>query len=145
MPNYKGKPNCTRGHKPWPYGVCLKCAPPIANIQLQKYRHVDGISIPSLAIQYFYSKYGLNNPKVHAGIMFGTYINEDQKSNNPDGIRAICQSIYVPPQKLDNHGRFVFQKDPNENIIHNIANLCGLEVIGWLVCTQPRSGKKIWW
>jgi hypothetical protein len=33
--SYVGKKDCNRGHKPWPYGVCLNCAPPNAHLRLQ--------------------------------------------------------------------------------------------------------------
>jgi hypothetical protein len=33
--SYVGKKDCDKGHQPWPYGVCLSCAPPNALIKPQ--------------------------------------------------------------------------------------------------------------
>lgn len=56
MPNFAGKPDCDAGHKPWPRGTCLKCAPANVVIRAQNYRHTDTVSVPPQVVQQFYVK-----------------------------------------------------------------------------------------
>lgn len=76
-----------------------------------------------------------------AAILFGRYQDEPAETNNPGAIRAVVHSLYEPPQ--ENAKDFVrFLKDPNEKLIHDLSSRLGLEVVGWILTTPPRSGEK---
>lgn len=142
---YTGKKNCDRGHKPWPYGVCLSCAPPNAHLRLQKYRHCDGITFEDLRpLQSFYRRWLQKGPEnQRAAILFGTYIDEPQSTQLRGAVRAQVQALYEPPQEALSGKKGVrFLKDPHELSVTSVAALLGLEPVGWVIATLPRSGAK---
>ena len=68
--------NCLLGHKPYPYGVCLKCAPPNVHVRDQPYRHVDIASVPgtsdfilAVIIIMFYMQFFVFRRKVDCRIL----------------------------------------------------------------------------
>jgi hypothetical protein len=140
MENYKGKENCDRGHKPWPYGVCLNCAPANAHLRLQKYRHCDYVSFEDLqTIRVFYSdwmKRGAESQR--AGIIFGAYVDEPTTEG---AIRAQVHCIYEPPQEPLSKG-VRFLRDPLEQTVHKVAEALKIQPVGWIVATLQRSGAK---
>jgi hypothetical protein len=141
LPSYVGKQNCNKGHRPWPHGVCLSCAPLVPHIRSQNYRHCDTISIPTRLIQGFYANYFRGGTeKQRAALFFGSYMDEPEETKNVGAIRAIVQAVYEPPQ--DSKVELRFLRDPNEVIVHEVANWMGVEPVGWVVGTLPRSGEK---
>jgi len=142
---YTGKKNCDRGHKPWPYGVCLSCAPPNAHLRLQKYRHCDGVTFEDLrCLQGFYRRWlskGAENQR--AAILFGTYMDEPEATQLRGAVRAQVQAMYEPPQEALSGKKGVrFLKDPNEASVVAVAGWLGLQPVGWIIATLPRSGAK---
>jgi len=142
-PCYTGKKDCNRGHKPWPYGVCLNCAPPNALLRTQVYRHCDNISWNATLIQNFYRNWMLRDNRLQkAAIIFGYYEDEDKSEFFKEGaVKAVVQGLYEPPQEGQPTG-VRFLRDPNEKNVHEVAKALGLEPIGWIVTTRPREGKK---
>eukprot|EP00457_Paulinella_chromatophora_P004035 gb/GEZN01004045.1/.p1 GENE.gb/GEZN01004045.1/~~gb/GEZN01004045.1/.p1 ORF type:complete len:579 (+),score=85.08 gb/GEZN01004045.1/:55-1791(+) len=142
LPSYAGKKNCDRGHRPWPEGVCLNCAPETPHLRLQKYRHCDTISVPQHIAQEFYKRYfqqGINNHRV--AFLFGRYMDEPKESKVLGGIRAVVEALYEPPQE-SKPDRVRFLRDPREANIHQIAKLFGLEIVGWIIARPEKSDKK---
>ena len=142
FPSFQQKRDCDKGHLPYPNGVCLSCAPPNATLRVQKYRHVDSVSLEARVIQPFYTSWvrsGTN--KQRAAILFGRYIDEPAETNNPGAIRALALALYEPPQE-GKANSITFTRDDREATVHAVASWLGMEPVGWIVATLPRSGDK---
>jgi len=142
VPNYQGKKDCNKGHKPWPEGVCLSCAPPIANIKEQSFRYCDSISLQAELVQpWYFSWVRKGTDKQRAAILFGKYLPEPEETKNQGAIRAQVYALYEPPQEgLATGVRFL--RDPDEKTVHEVAERLGIEPVGWIITTMPRSGEK---
>lgn len=62
------------------------------------------------------------------GLLFG-YFSEDP--NYKEGIRAVVEAVYMPPQMGDMNGVQLLN-DPNELNVFRIAEALTLEPIGWI-------------
>ncbi len=141
QPSFRGDPSCTRGHRPWPHGVCTKCAPANAVLRSQKYRHCDGVSMPADLLHSFYRSWSTENRRqtMRAAFLLGKYIDEPVESGNPGAIRALVAALYEPPQDgLADGVRLLV--DANEALVASVAATMGLEVVGWVITTNPRLG-----
>lgn len=129
---YKMNLNC-RNHEPYPKGLCVKCMPPAVVLSRQPYRHVDYVSfMNSEDLQSFIQSWQKKDCLVQqVGFLFG-YFAEDPNYSN--GIRAVIEYLYIPPQKGDHDSSIVLQ-DKNSNIIDEIADALSLEFIGWIFTT----------
>ena len=65
------------------------------------------------------------------GFLFGYYAEDPNYKN---GVRAIVEAIYEPPQK-GSVGGFELLMDPFEREVSLIASGLGLEKIGWIFTT----------
>jgi nuclear protein localization family protein 4 len=79
--------------------------------------------------------------KQRAAILFGKYIPEPAETKNEGAIRALVHSLYEPPQEAQASG-VRFLRDPDEKTVHEVAERLGLEPVGWVITTLPRSGEK---
>lgn len=146
MKSYSGDKNCNRGHKPWPYGVCLKCAPPSAHLRVQNYRHCDHISIPSVLIQQFYRNWmssgGAKNIIQHAALLYGKFLEEPSESKGAGAMRAEVEALYTfrRPFKVGQNGKGFFQRPPQ--IVRFVAEQLGFRPVGWALTTTARGGKR---
>jgi nuclear protein localization family protein 4 len=140
MPSYAALKNCPAGHRPWPFGVCLRCAPANAHLRLQPYRHLDGVSFQDVrALQTFHAEWVQRGVHLQRGaILFGTYMDEP---SDPLQLRAMVYAIYEAPQESQPNG-VKFLRDPRETAAHAVARAAGLEPVGWVITTQPRRGEK---
>lgn len=142
LPSYAAKPGCTRGHRPWPEGVCLSCRPETPHLRLQRYRHCDTISIPASLAQNFYHSYvqrGIDNHRV--AFFFGRYVDEPPSTKIPGGKRAVVEACYEPPQQ-PKPGRFRFLRDPKRDNIHKIAEVLGIEMVGMIIARKSIEDEK---
>ena len=143
LPSYVGKKNCPRGHRSWPHGVCLNCAPSNVHIRNQKYRHCDSVSIQDVrTVQNFYREWVGNGAFGQSAIvLFGRHIEEPIVNGSMGAVRSEVYAAYKPPQQNTKHG-IRFLKDPNETQVHKVASILGLMPVGWAVTTLPREGEK---
>lgn len=51
------------------------------------------------------------------------------------------QALYYPPQKLKPDG-VQLSRNSTEKYVVQIAAACGLEPVGWVITTLPRSGEQ---
>ena len=138
FPSFAAKPNCDKGHQPYPAAVCLSCAPPNANLRVQPYRHCDSISVESRLLLPFYSTWlRSNTAKEKAAVLFGRYVPEPAETHNPGAVRALVHALYEPPQE-GVKGGVRFLKDDKERAVHEVAKRLGLEAVGWVVNSEPR-------
>lgn len=73
LPNYRGKANCSGGHRPWPYGICSKCMPENATLNVQPYRHCDSVSFEDTDAGSRFVSAWLEDPLLQkAALLFGT-------------------------------------------------------------------------
>eukprot|EP00742_Colponemidia_sp_Colp-10_P004099 GILJ01004374.1.p1 GENE.GILJ01004374.1~~GILJ01004374.1.p1 ORF type:complete len:568 (+),score=59.41 GILJ01004374.1:49-1752(+) len=133
---YTLKPNCPY-HKPWPHGVCNKCMPATATLARQEYRHVDYIQFMNLQefnnFVGYWTSMGMTQQRI--GFMYG-YYSEDP--NYPDGVRAVVEAIYEPPQLGDTSGVRLLA-DRRKGDVDRIAEELGLEKVGWIFTALPRD------
>ncbi|XP_058515373.1 uncharacterized protein LOC131478826, partial [Ochotona princeps] len=121
-------------------GKMNKLPPPITLGQLQ-YRHVDHLEMMNVEeVQHFvhFWQYNLQTLQQRFGYMFG-YYTEDP--HYPDGIRAVCEAIYEPPQ--DNTLTEIRIDEAAEKqelaIAEQLAERLGLELIGCIFTHAPRE------
>lgn len=103
QPSSLGNPHCTNGHRPWPQGVCTRCAPANVNLRSQEYRHCDAVSLPAGPLQDFYRAWTQEQRRAtqRAAFLFGKHIDEPAESQNPGAVRAVVAALYEPPQVRD--------------------------------------------
>jgi nuclear protein localization family protein 4 len=76
--------------------------------------------------------------KQRMGFLFGYYASDP---NYPDGVRAVVEAIYEPPQLGDTHSVEPLQ-DPDRNLIDRVAAALSLECIGWIF-TSINTEKEV--
>jgi hypothetical protein len=143
--SYRGKPNCPKGHRPWPLGVCLSCAPPNAIFRLQRYRHTDFVSFQDARVVVeFYQRWArFNKNSQRVGILFGRYSEDADAELGVATVRAEVEAVYEPPQEAQVGNRGVrLLADARERKVEMVAKALGLEPVGWIVATMPREGAK---
>lgn len=130
--SYKMKKGCTF-HPPFPLGMCVKCLPPSVVLGRQPYRHVDFVSFMNIEeVNSFVSCWQRDMClKQRMAYLFG-YFAEDH--NYPNGIRAVVEAIYEPPQIGDAHGVESLH-DPDAEIVDKVAAGLTLEFVGWMFTT----------
>jgi nuclear protein localization family protein 4 len=111
--------------------------PPGVSIKQQPYRHVDTLSVINVPEMENFIGYWQNNLLENAcqrmGFMYGYYL-EDK--NYDEGIRAVLEGIYEPPQEM--LGEMAQPKDdPHRANVDRIAEAMGIECIGWIFTTLP--------
>ena len=95
----------------------------------QPYRHVDYAEFMNVkemnnfVVRWAQKHYAMQR----AGILYG-YFAEDP--NYPQGVRAIIESIYEPPQIEDVNSVEILE-DPRQMKVDMIAETLGFERIGW--------------
>ena len=130
--SYKLKPGCPK-HKPYPQGVCNSCMPQTAVLTRQPYRHVDYVQlmcVPEITnfVRYWQESHHMQQ---RVGFLYGYYAEDP---NYPEGVRAVVEAIYEPPQIGEMNG-FQLLNDPDKELADYIAGALDLESIGWLFTT----------
>lgn len=121
--------NC-KFHAPYPEGLCIKCMPPGVALGRQPYRHIDYVSFMNvdeinIFIQQWQKDYFV---KQRMAYLFG-YFSEDPNYSN--GIRAVIEALYEPPQ-LNDKDSVEPLVDNDSQIVDSIASSLSLEFIGWI-------------
>ncbi|CAK63271.1 unnamed protein product (macronuclear) [Paramecium tetraurelia] len=129
MISYKLKKDC-KNHAPYPKAMCNNCLPPSILLKRQIYRHVDYVeflNIPEMSnlVQYWTSK---GKTEQRMGFLYGYYAADPNYQN---GVRAIVEAIYEPPQK-GTFGHVDLLQDPAQTHADEIATNLGMEKIGWI-------------
>ena len=130
--SYKMKKGCTN-HLPYPEGMCTKCIPPGVSLGRQIYRHVDYVSFMNIEEVNSFVKQWQKDLclKQRMAYLFG-YFAEDP--NYAQGIRAVIEALYEPPQIGDHHGVHALE-NPDAEIIDRVAAGLNLEFVGWIFTT----------
>jgi nuclear protein localization family protein 4 len=126
---YKQKKNCPN-HPPYPEGCCNKCMPPNAILKRQPYRHVDYVSFMNGEelnefVNIWMKGYCM---KQRMGFLFGYYASDP---NYPDGVRAVVEAIYEPPQ-LGDINSVEPMEDPDRKLVDKVAAALTFECVGWI-------------
>ena len=125
--SYTKKKNCPN-HPP--EMCCNKCMPPNAILNRQTYRHVDYVSFMNREeldlflqpwIKGFYEKQRM-------AYLFGYYAKDP---NYKDGVRAIVETLYEPPQ-IGDQTSVIPQPDQDVFLIDRLTKDLSLECIGWI-------------
>ena len=125
--SYTKKKNCPN-HPP--EMCCNKCMPPNAILNRQTYRHVDYVSFMNKEeldqfLQPWIKGYYETQRMAY---LFGYYAKDP---NYKDGVRAIVETLYEPPQ-IGDQTSVVPQPDQNAPIIDRLTKELSLECIGWI-------------
>ena len=112
---------------------CNKCMPPNAILNRQTYRHVDYVS--------FMNKEELDqflNPWIKGffetqrmAYLFGYYAKDP---NYKDGVRAVVETLYMPPQYGDRTS-VIPSPDQDVFVIDRLSKDLSLECVGWIFTT----------
>eukprot|EP00922_Rhytidocystis_sp_ex-Travisia-forbesii_P072191 GHVS01107663.1.p1 GENE.GHVS01107663.1~~GHVS01107663.1.p1 ORF type:complete len:524 (-),score=85.76 GHVS01107663.1:236-1753(-) len=116
----------------------LNKVPPTVTLKHQAYRHVDHLELMNVdEVKGFvnYWRYELDMCQQRGGWMYG-YYKEDH--HYPLGIRAVCETIYEPPQ-ISSGGGVQFLADADLERADRIAAKLGIERIGWMFTHLPRD------
>lgn len=129
---FKMKLNCPY-HPPYPGGICNKCMPPNAILNRQIYRHIDYVSFMNKEeIDIFLAPWIKGYfMKQRMGFLFGYYASDP---NYPDGIRAVVEAVYEPPQLGDTNSVEPLT-DKERHFVDSVAAALTLECIGWIFTT----------
>lgn len=109
--------------------MCTNCIPQTAIMKRQPYRHVDYAEFMNVkemnnfVVRWSQKHYAMQR----AGILYG-YFAEDP--NYPQGVRAIIEAIYEPPQIEDVNSVEILE-DPRQTKVDMVAEALGFERIGW--------------
>ena len=130
--NFKFNNKC-KNHEPYPKGMCTKCLPPGVILGRQPYRHVDYVSFMNFEeISSFVQQWQKDYcQKQRMAYLFG-YFAEDPNYSN--GIRAVVEAIYEPPQIGDINNVEPLQ-DKDSFIVDSVSSALSLEFIGWMFTT----------
>jgi nuclear protein localization family protein 4 len=69
--------------------------------------------------------------KQRMGFLYGYYAEDP---NYPNGVRAVVEAIYEPPQVGDTHAVEPLN-DPDRTLVNQVAEALSLECIGWIFTT----------
>ena len=128
--SYTKKKNCPN-HPP--EMCCNKCMPPNAILNRQTYRHVDYVSFMNKEeldqflqpwIKSFFEKQRM-------AYLFGYYAKDP---NYKDGVRAVVETLYEPPQ-IGDQSSVVPQMDKDIPLIDRLTKDLSLECVGWIFTT----------
>ncbi len=125
--SYTKKKNCPN-HPP--EMCCNKCMPPNAILNRQTYRHVDYVSFMNKEeLDQFLAPWikGFFQTQRMA-YLFGYYAKDP---NYKDGVRAIVETLYEPPQ-IGDQTSVAPQPDQDVFLIDRLTKDLSLECVGWI-------------
>jgi nuclear protein localization family protein 4 len=72
------------------------------------------------------------------GFLYGKYVDDPEEKGRK---KAIVEAIYEPPQQPDPDSAEGFEQleDPMEDTVEQIAQMCGLQKVGWIFGHPPRE------
>uniref|UniRef100_A0A0N5AGC4 Nuclear protein localization protein 4-like protein n=1 Tax=Syphacia muris TaxID=451379 RepID=A0A0N5AGC4_9BILA len=123
----KLKPDCP-GHKPYPQGICSKCAPPMVTLNRQKFRHVDNISIENEDVVNRFLGFWRRSGNQRIGYLIGKY---EPFLEVPLGIKATVVAIYEPPQESCSDEVSLIH-DSQEKKVDLLCSYLNLRRVGWI-------------
>ena len=73
------------------------------------------------------------------GFLYGKFV--PTKEEDGSSTMAVVEAIYEPPQQADPDAAEGFEEleDPMEETVEQIAQLCGLQKVGWIFGSPPRD------
>lgn len=70
------------------------------------------------------------------GFLYGYYCPDH---DYVDGVRAVVEAVYEPPQRGTYRECFLLLPDPDEGKVERMAGKLGLELIGWIFTSRGGS------
>ncbi|KFG51958.1 NPL4 family protein, partial [Toxoplasma gondii VAND] len=113
--------------------------PTTVTLKHQVYRHVDHLEMMNVEDVKNFVRFwqeDLQMLQQRFGYMFGYYVEDP---HYPDGIRAVCEAIYEPPQENTLTSLNVKKDDEEVKVAEKIADRLGLELIGCIFTHAPRE------
>jgi nuclear protein localization family protein 4 len=130
--SYKKKTGCGRHRE---NASCIDCQPPNLQCKSQTYRHVDYVQFMNKPELDDFCNQWMSKGENRVGFLYGYYC-EDPSYD--EGIRAIVEAIYEPPQ-TGTWKDFELLHDLNASGVNMIARSLGLQKIGWIYTTRDTS------
>jgi nuclear protein localization family protein 4 len=141
--SYKFKPGCGK-HRPWPGGLCSECAPPLADLKAQPYRHVDLVQFNNrVELEGFINLWSGNERAglQRAAWMYGYYAPD---AHYPSGTKAVVEALYEPPQVWDGPtGAIRVLPDPKQKEVDAVVAALGLRRVGWIFTKKPLTPEAL--
>ncbi|KAI8998201.1 NPL4 family-domain-containing protein [Gaertneriomyces semiglobifer] len=130
----------SKGHEPWPKGICTKCQPSAVTLQSQGFRMVDHIEFENAGIIDNFISYWRSSGYQRFGYLYGRY---EPYSEVPLGVKAVVSTIYEPPQETGNDSVQLALPDPQEHVVDELARQLGLTKVGMVYTdlTDDGTGK----
>ena len=128
--SYTKKKNCPNHPSEM---CCNKCMPPNAILNRQTYRHVDYVSFMNKEELDLFLKPWIDGcfGTQRMAYLFGYYAKDP---NYKDGVRAVIETLYEPPQ-IGDQTSVVPQPDQDVFIIDRLTKDLSLECVGWIFTT----------
>lgn len=128
--SYKVNRDC-KNHDPYPLAMCSACIPPSIHMKRQVYRHVDYAQIMNAHEVGGLIRYWFETSMQRVGYLYGYYAEDPTYE---DGVRAVVEAIYEPPQQNDLNNSIILP-DPLQINVEKIAGRLGLQRIGYIFST----------
>jgi len=96
------------------------------------------LDIPSISdFQLYLQRFSFQRKRF--GFLYGKFVKENEDDEKPS--KTIVEAIYEPPQEVDPETAegFVPLDDPNEASVDQIAEMLGLQKVGWIFGHEPRE------
>jgi nuclear protein localization family protein 4 len=128
--SYKINRDC-KNHDPYPLAMCSACIPPSIHMKRQVYRHVDYAQIMNSEEVGQLIQHWFKTSMQRVGYLFGYYAEDPTYEQ---GVRAIVEAIYEPPQQNDLNSSIILP-DQLEINVNKIAEKLGMQRIGYIFTT----------
>ena len=128
--SYKVNRDC-KNHEPYPKAMCSACIPPSIHMKRQIYRHVDYAQIMNSQEVGNLIRHWFETSMQRVGYLYGYYAEDP---NYEDGVRAVVEAIYEPPQQNDLNSSIILPDDLITNV-DKIAEKLGFQRIGYVFTT----------
>ena len=98
------------------------------------------LDVPSITnFQTYLQRFGFQRKRF--AFLYGSFVPVDKDDKAPCPMKARVEAIYEPPQEVDSEAAegFVALDDERENRVNQIAQMLGLQKIGWVFGHESRA------
>jgi hypothetical protein len=108
--------------------------PDTITVKRQGFRHVDRVVLANDPEFRQFAASWLSSRRQHIGFLYGTY---ETPAHGASSVRV--EAIYEPPQERGLSGARLSNVDHDAPMVKAVADLLGLEPVGWMFTHAPRE------